>query len=328
MREVETAPPRPAVPAPRPPLRALPAPAEHPAPPPTSAPAPAPAPMSPAASAPAPASPVPAASAPVPAPTPPAPARPRAARRRLRTGLALACAASGLGLLLGPGVTAALLPAPGRGDGTAERLALARALWRTAPADSLLPPRIDPADGSAWIRTALAPAAACTPAGLGRYLYAALAPRGCGPVFRATYTDPARTRLVTVGVVTTAAPTAVPPPAAARPAGAPPAGGGGAAAPPPEAPATGPAPPPAVWTAEPDPGHPWVVWAAASFADGRRTAAPVPAGPASADDPRDPLVESGLRPAVRVLAAAVRAALDRALDAARRYRPPAGGPAR
>ncbi|MCD0481303.1 hypothetical protein LO771_02490 [Streptacidiphilus sp. ASG 303] len=313
MREVETAPPRPAVPAPRPPLRPLPAAAAaHPAPPPASAPAPTP--------------PAPAASAPVPAPT--SPARPRAARRPLRTGLALACAASGLGLLLGPGVTAALLPAPGRADGTAERLALARALWRTAPADSLLPPRIDPADGSAWIRTALAPAAACTPAGLGRYLYAALAPHGCGPVLRATYTDPARTRLVTVGVVTTSAPTAVPPPAAARPAGAPPDGGGGAAARLLEAPATGPAPPPAVWTAEPDPGHPWVVWAAASFADGRRTAAPVPAGPASADDPRDPLVESGVRPAVRVLAAAVRAALDRALDAARRYRPPAGGPAR
>ncbi|MGA5699390.1 hypothetical protein [Peterkaempfera bronchialis] len=227
---------------------------------------------------------------------------------RVRAGLAVLSLATGVGLLLGPTVGAALDPGRVAAAGLPaadERFALARTLWRTAPADSLLPPTLTPGDGSTWTRTAVAADTACTPAALGRDLYAALAPVGCARLLRATYTDLARSRLVTVGIVTTKADrTATARFAAAR-----------RTAPTP-APATDPATPAATWTVRADPARPWLVWTAAAFADGRTVHHPAPAGPASADDPHAPLVEAGLPDAARHLAAAIRAALDHTLTTA------------
>ncbi|WP_377268329.1 hypothetical protein [Peterkaempfera sp. SMS 1(5)a] len=251
-----------------------------------------------------------------PGPDRPPPSAAPAAHGGLRTGLAALCFTAGLGLLVGP--AAASLPVPGRlaADGpqsaAGQRFALARSLWRTAPADALLPPALDIGDGTTWSRTAAPTQSPCTPALLGRGLYHALAPVGCARLLRTTYTDLARTRLVTVGIAAT---TAADPAAAARFArgwGRRSAGRNAGLTPPP---AGGPTDSAAAWTAQPDPAGPWLVWSVSAFADGRRIAAPVPAGPA-AGDRRDPLVEAGLPAAARGLAAGVSEAVDTALGRA------------
>lgn len=256
----------------------------------------------------------------------PAPAAPAAGRRRALLGLV--CLTTGLALLAGP--TAARMLRPPRtfavpGTATAhQRFALARGLWHTAPGDALLPPRLDVGDGTTWTRTTAPTDTACAPAELGRGLYRALGPVGCTGLLRAAYTDLARSRLVTVGVVTTdAADHATTARFAAawqrrlraRPRGLTP------------PPATGPAASAAAWVARPDPARPWLVWTVAAFADGRPVATPTPADAVGRDDPHAPLVEAGLPAAARLLADGVSAALDRALETAGRQHP-AEAPAR
>ncbi|WP_055590594.1 hypothetical protein, partial [Peterkaempfera griseoplana] len=164
----------------------------------------------------------------------------------------------------------------------------------------------------------------CTPALLGRGLYDALAPVGCARLLRTTYTDLARTRLVTVGIAVTSA---AGPSAAARFARGWERHGTGrrAALTPP--PATGPADSAAAWTARPDPAGPWLVWSVSAFADGRRIAHPLPAG-GPPGDPHDPLVEAGLPLAAEGLAARVSDAVGTALGGALHEHRPSAAAAR
>ncbi|MFJ3838350.1 hypothetical protein ACIPY6_22865 [Streptomyces sp. NPDC090054] len=233
-------------------------------------------------------------------PDPPAPTeRPapegRPPRRAGRTGAAVLGALLGIGLLAGAAATAwsehrdARRPLP---PDAAYRQAAS--LWRSAPVDSLLPPRVDAADtgpGGAdrsWTRTALAPDADCGTA-LAADWRAALAAAGCTRVLRATYTDSTRSSLVTVGLVFTPADSVTMDGLRGRL----------------------PAPPAyayadtrrAAWSTTVVAGVPALVYTVSAFADGRAMDAPVPAEEAAHPSASGIVTEAGLGHDAKALAA-------------------------
>lgn len=79
----------------------------------------------------------------------------------------------------------------------------ARAVWRTAPVDTVLPPAIDRSGGERYLRLGVADPAGCDvlPEDFRTELAAAAPGTSCVKVLRATYTDATQTVLVTVGIV-------------------------------------------------------------------------------------------------------------------------------
>ncbi|GAA3383195.1 hypothetical protein [Streptomyces racemochromogenes] len=215
---------------------------------------------------------------------PPPPHRPR--RHPVRVVTAITCALLGSALLAGAAATAwsdhraAHRPLPP--DAAYRRAA---SLWRSAPADSLLPPVLDAPDagpGGAdrrWTRIALAPDADCA-AALPADWRTALAATGCTRVLRATYTDATRSSLVTVGLVFTPAD-----------AGAMAALRGRLTVPPAYEYADARR---AAWTATVSAEAPAVVYTVSAFADGRTVAAPVPAEEALREGATGTVAEAGL----------------------------------
>ncbi|MFJ3881291.1 hypothetical protein ACIPW5_28065 [Streptomyces sp. NPDC090077] len=219
-----------------------------------------------------------------PEPPPPPPAAPR--RHPVRVVTATACALLGTALLAGAAATAwndhraAHRPLP---PDAAYRKAAS--LWRSAPADGLLPPVLDAPDsgpGGAdrrWTRIALAPDADCA-AALPADWRTALAATGCTRVLRATYTDATRSSLVTVGLVFTPADATAMAALRGR-LGVPPAYEYADAR-------------RAAWTATVSAQAPAVVYAVSAFADGRTVDAPVPAEDAVRQGATGTVAEAGL----------------------------------
>ena len=126
---------------------------------------------------------------PPPAPSQPPPAPPRRSAGRILAAFAvviLAAAAAALGLAVSggaPAVDAGARP----GSGAAPADVAARALWRTAPADRLLPPQLGREGTEAYYRMAVDTDESCArlPAAFRR----ALAPAGCVRLVQATYVD-------------------------------------------------------------------------------------------------------------------------------------------
>lgn len=88
---------------------------------------------------------------------------------------------------------------PGSGDASAD--VAARALWRTAPADRLLPPQLSREGTEAYYRLAVDADESCgqLPAAFRK----ALAPAGCVRLVQATYVDSTESLVATVGLVVT-----------------------------------------------------------------------------------------------------------------------------
>ncbi|MGR8011543.1 hypothetical protein [Streptomyces hypolithicus] len=136
--------------------------------------------------------------------------RPVPARRPGRLVAAALCLVLGTGLI-GGAVTGRWLT--GGADATSADptgYAKARALWHSAPVDTLLPPTIK-GDGAGpggadrvWTRIAIAPDSGCAKA-LDPLLRKAVEPAGCLRVLRATYTDATTSTVTTVGMVFTEA---------------------------------------------------------------------------------------------------------------------------
>lgn len=140
---------------------------------------------------------------PPPAPSQPPPAPPRRSAGRILAAFAvviLAAAAAALGLAVSggaPAVDAGARP----GSGAAPADVAARALWRTAPADRLLPPQLSREGTEAYYRMAVDTDESCAqlPAAFRR----ALAPAGCVRLVQATYVDSTQSVVATVGLVVT-----------------------------------------------------------------------------------------------------------------------------
>lgn len=134
--------------------------------------------------------------------------RPIRTRHPARTAGAVACVVLGLGLI-GGAITGSWLvddsaATPAARPGYADT----RALWHSAPVDSLFPRTIKgqgAGPGGAdrvWTRIAVAPDGPCTGA-FDPLLLKALQPVGCLRVLRATYTDATSSGVTTVGMVFT-----------------------------------------------------------------------------------------------------------------------------
>lgn len=112
----------------------------------------------------------------------------------------LAVGAVGLGLAVsGGGPAAAAGAGPGSGDSSAD--VAARALWRTAPADRLLPPQLEREGTEAYYRLAVDADESCGQ--LPAAFREALAPAGCVRLVQATYVDSTESLVATVGLVVT-----------------------------------------------------------------------------------------------------------------------------
>jgi hypothetical protein len=132
----------------------------------------------------------------------PTPSRPRTPRRYL-VG---AVAALTVGLALAATSVAASLTKSGTPvPPTAAELRdqAARAVWRDAPVDAILPPSIDIAGGEKYLRLGIAGPASCDvlPNAFQAELANVAPGTRCVQVLRATYTDSTQTVLATVGVI-------------------------------------------------------------------------------------------------------------------------------
>jgi hypothetical protein len=136
-------------------------------------------------------------------PPPAPPARPRRSPGRVLAAVVVVVAALGalgLGLRISGGAPAADAGArPGSGAPAAD--VAAQALWRTAPADRLLPPQLNREGTEAYYRLAVDPDESC--ARLPAAFRAALAPAGCVRLVQATYLDSTESLVATVGLVVT-----------------------------------------------------------------------------------------------------------------------------
>lgn len=112
--------------------------------------------------------------------------------------LAAALAAVGAGFAIsGGGASVGAGARPASADPAAD--VAQRAVWRTAPADSILPPKLSREGTEAYYRVAVDPKESCSqlPAGFVK----ALAPAGCVRVVQATYVDSTESVVATVGFV-------------------------------------------------------------------------------------------------------------------------------
>lgn len=134
---------------------------------------------------------------------PPPPARPRRAKGRVLAAVVVVLAALGafgVGLAISGGQPAVDAGArSGSGDASAGVAALA--LWRTAPADRLLPPQLQREGTEVYYRLAVDTDESCSqlPAAFRK----ALAPAGCVRLVQATYVDSTESQVATVGLVVT-----------------------------------------------------------------------------------------------------------------------------
>jgi hypothetical protein len=110
----------------------------------------------------------------------------------------LAVAAAGLGLALSAGAPA--YDAGARpGSGAASSDVAARAIWRSASAEQILPAKIDREGSEAYYRLAVDPNESCSH--LPSAFIKALGAAGCTHVVRATYVDSTESVVATVGLV-------------------------------------------------------------------------------------------------------------------------------
>jgi hypothetical protein len=123
------------------------------------------------------------------------------------------CVVLGLGLIGGATAGAVLdrgpEEAPTAAPGSPAEFAQARAVWHTAPVNTLFPPTIDGKDAGpggadrTWTRIGVAEPSGCTGA-FDPLLDRVLAPTGCAKLLRATYVDSTSTTVTTVGILVTA----------------------------------------------------------------------------------------------------------------------------
>lgn len=143
-----------------------------------------------------------------PPPEPPgAPARARRSPARVTAAaavVAVAVAAFVGGLVISASSSARPQARPGDGAGAAQ--IAAGSVWRSEPADKILPPRLDREGSEAYYRLAIDPDESCTR--LPAPFRAALGKAGCSHVLEATYLDSTETVVVTLGVVVTGGGTA------------------------------------------------------------------------------------------------------------------------
>lgn len=130
-------------------------------------------------------------------PSPP----PRRSRPRVLAAVAVvlaALAAFGLGLAISGG-SPAVDAGAGRASDDASADVAARALWRTAPADRLLPPELSREATEKYYRLAVDADESCSQ--LPPAFLAAMAPAGCVRLVQATYVDSSESLVATVGLV-------------------------------------------------------------------------------------------------------------------------------
>lgn len=110
----------------------------------------------------------------------------------------LALTTAGIGLAISGGTPSYDAGAkPGSGAASAD--VAARAVWRTASADRILPPRIDREGTEAYYRLGVDPDESC--AQLPKAFIKALGAAGCEHVLQATYIDSTESVVATVGLV-------------------------------------------------------------------------------------------------------------------------------
>lgn len=133
---------------------------------------------------------------------PEAPARPRRSPARVIAAAVIAAAAVAAfaaGIALSDASTGRTTAQPG--SGADESQITAESVWRTEPADKILPPVIEREGTEAYYRLAVDPDESC--AQLPGPFRAALAQAGCAHVLEATYLDSTESVVVTLGIVVT-----------------------------------------------------------------------------------------------------------------------------
>jgi len=134
---------------------------------------------------------------------PPPPPRPRRSPGRVLAAFVVVLAALAvavLGLRISGG-SPAVQAGAGAASGDSAADVAARSLWRTASADSLLPPQLNREGTEAYYRLAVDADESC--AQLPAAFRAALAPAGCVRLVQATYVDSTESLVATVGLVVT-----------------------------------------------------------------------------------------------------------------------------
>jgi hypothetical protein len=111
--------------------------------------------------------------------------------------VAVAVAACVGGLVLSGASSSGPSPQPGSGAGAGQ--IAAESLWRTEPADKILPPVLEREGTEAYYRLAVDPDEACSQ--LPAPFLKALGPAGCAHVLEATYLDSTESVVVTLGIV-------------------------------------------------------------------------------------------------------------------------------
>jgi hypothetical protein len=135
------------------------------------------------------------------------PARPRTPKRYIFSAVAVLA----VGLALAATSIATSQPVSGKPvppTAAALRDEAARAVWRAAPVDAVLPPSIDLAGGDKYLRLGVAEPASCDilPAAFRAELASVAPGTSCVKVLRAGYVDATQTVLATVGVVVVGGP--------------------------------------------------------------------------------------------------------------------------
>jgi hypothetical protein len=131
----------------------------------------------------------------------PPPVRGRRSPRRTAAALLVllvAFAAVGVGYAVSGGATALAAGAAPASSAAASDVD-ARAVWRTASADAILPPKLTREGTEAYYRLAVDPSESC--AQLPAAFVKALAPAGCVRLVQATYVDSTESVVATVGLV-------------------------------------------------------------------------------------------------------------------------------